>query len=717
MRKKACFIGAAECGQQHLFPYLQTQAIRICLPEEKTLFMQWCTSDSLPPIAIVEVVTFPFTPEIFTQETLVCHMMRSYKGLGDAKERSRIDAALRRCHGGKRWQMDHLFLEITPALEWLGLYLEYPNLDPPKIDYTPVEEDSYRLLEDRRLLANAAPFLSKKAMQECDLQQVAEPVTQLNSFAFPGFGTPVVAVAGLPTQEVIEQLLGKTPVGINPCTLLVIFDRFDQIRPLLSAPHLYAALITARLKLWHRSEWVERLQDCIGQNLRTSLLCCKDVWAETDDEHDQVLHILKSYQAKYLSIVEECRIKATEYYSSQEFLDRKNKIAKGEITPKVLIEQACHTVATKQFSRNAKKALENLGVQVYQHPNCGDDSIDYVIANIIEVSRFQPDLIIRPPNQFGTEEDQRQRAEWSSLPILTSLQDLDPHLLFPEYIKEHPLRSSDLIMLLQHQFVKTLKNLGVEERQILCEYIPCEKAQPESFLKAIYDVGMVKTLSHHTLLQDRLQELEIELPPHITTLEQLITDTVQKGPALDIYTIQELCGSREVASVFYIAYHEALCRFLMTGLANDGTRLALYGQGWEKVMPSFAKGHLHTRQKYMQQFLENKINVSINPWNEFHSRIFDGGSLGAFFLVYKVDPSVRLQALPESLLPDRHFVYFCSWRDLQQKVQYYLARPEKREEIGQNLAEVIQKEYTYEAMMSRVLIASQKAVDVGKTRI
>jgi predicted Fe-Mo cluster-binding NifX family protein len=550
-------------------------------------------------------------------------------------------------------------------------------------------------------------------VQKCDLRAAPQAPKVLEA-SFLGYGAPLILLDVLLPEEVMEKVLGATPVGINPCTVAILFEEFNTIRSLLAAPEYHQHLVSGRLKLWHRSEWTSCLETCFSKNLRSSLLSCKNVLGP-GEEVPEALDQLQGYQSRYIEIVEDYRKEATEYYQSEEYRQRQEKIAQGH-PPRILVEQGCHTVATKQFSRNAAKALRNLDCEVYQHPNCGPDSIDFVIANIIEVARFKPDLVIRPPNQFGTVEDIQQRKEWKNLPILTALQDLDPHLFFPKYLKMHPPRKCDLVLLLQHRFRKELEKEGLDPSQILCEYIPCELTSPAGKVEPLYDVGFVKTLSPVRTIKDRLLQDNVEPPAEVEALDRAIVESVAKGPPLDVYQLRDLATKPGVANVLYIAYHEELCTYFAEALYSGDVAPALYGQNWDRILPDCAKGHLHSRERYMAQFLENRINLSINPWNEFHSRIFDGGSIGAFFLVYRVDPSVRWQALPAELQAGEHFDYFSTKEELIEKCRYYQANPEERIRIGKNLQKVLLEHYTYEATMQRFLDALQAVCKKGESR-
>ena len=151
-------------------------------------------------------------------------------------------------------------------------------------------------------------------------------------------------------------------------------------------------------------------------------------------------------------------------------------------------------------------------------------------------------------------------------------------------------------------------------------------------------------------------------------------------------------------------YHQLFCFDFISSILNKGYKISLGGSNWschEEFRP-FAKGHYDNREAYFRSFMDVKINLSINPNTAYHARIFEGGWYGAFFLVYQPPEKSNLINFPEGLIAKKHLDFFHTKEELQEKCEYYLKRPDLREEMGANLQSFVRSEFSYEAFSKQL---------------
>ena len=112
---------------------------------------------------------------------------------------------------------------------------------------------------------------------------------------------------------------------------------------------------------------------------------------------------------------------------------------------------------------------------------------------------------------------------------------------------------------------------------------------------------------------------------------------------------------------------------------------------------------MESREEYQKGFLRCKINLSINPWAEYHPRVFEGGSLGAFMLVRRADPKIVQMPMPKDLVEGVHYAAFSTKEELIEKCHYYLAHPEERRAIGKALCQILKEQYSSQAWCQQTL--------------
>lgn len=667
--------------------------------------------------------------EVFSRElkntlaptTRLIHLRRSYQELPrpfEPEKCYRQDVGIRQLlHSWEHtFELDHFQIasRLAALADFIQCGLSRPDLEaflnklPTSSSVATCCLDSdLQFWEDRRLLLFYNHYLSPKARGKVKVQKESssEQVDEILS----GDHRVGIVVNARVLNEVAKRFLSPRHPGEMPSHLIVIFDRLEQIRHYLSDPYYAPYLASQRLKLWHESEWAESMHRTCNENIRSSIVGCDVVTYPPGQQAlgHEVEEQLGKIRSWYGQVVTAARNDAKEYFSSSAFEKRLEEISLGAM-PRVLVEQACHTVATKQFSRGIAKGLQQIGCEVYIHTPCGEDSLDYLFTDVIDMAHFQPDLVIRYPNGFGTGEDELQRQEMPRLPILLPLQDLEPHIFYPKYVKKSPLRSQDLLLIMQDRVKGDILEAGVKPEQLLSDFIPVDPLPDDICwdVEPCYDVGLVKTLHRCDTLQERAYP-DGTIPKEAGALdhaEAAMRSTIASLDLLDLEECQALGRDYPWRAHCLTAYHEWLCIHFVEAICEY--QLGLAGANWSlrPQLSTHAIGHLHDRKSYLEYFRKCRINLSINPWNEYHMRILDGGQMGAFFLVHEVPKGRRWCGLPEELMRGEHFDSFSSTEELKDKVQYYLQRPEERMRIGHNLQSVVRNRFSYERM-ARLIVS------------
>ena len=152
-------------------------------------------------------------------------------------------------------------------------------------------------------------------------------------------------------------------------------------------------------------------------------------------------------------------------------------------------------------------------------------------------------------------------------------------------------------------------------------------------------------------------------------------------------------------------YHEHLSLHFIEALKKKGFRLGLTGAHWQsqRGFEKYALGHAEDRADYQARFLESKINISMNPFAQYHPRIIEGGVCGAFFLVFQVPNQMSWCDIPKEMIPGKHFDYFSSKQELVEKCQYYLERPHLRREMAERLRTYVKERFSYKNLCNEFL--------------
>lgn len=591
-------------------------------------------------------------------------------------------------------------------------FLKVPSKKAPNIlNYTKVRSTlktyeglSILLKNIKHLSTIAQTSIFQTSQQEIEVPVFNDPIKEV-------FFPIIILIDVKPHHEFLEKFLLKQTSGGQPTSLLIIFSSFSVIKEIITDKKYHLCIVQGLLKLWHSSEWQERLSEEF-KNIRTSLLFCKSIIAYNNHPLRHKIKIsIEEGRTSYLKRTKQARENIYRYYQSDIFKERLHNIIRGK-PPKIYLERACSSIAIKRFSDNCAKHFKNMGCDVYIHEPCTGGSIDFFYASEIELDLFKPDFCIRSPN---VPKGYKHAHIEATIPSLYSMQDMGPHVSCREALEKHPLNKHDFIFLIVHYFYSQYLKAGADKEKLICDYLPGTKPSfhlKEYKTKEKYDIGYVKTMGSYLHMKDS--------PIFTTENEKYFADTLEKRILKKIqgneYTSLEECASWGKAQKQHQEildyYHQQHSLHFIKTLYKEDYNLALTGKNWDLIpnLQKYALGHAEDRSDYQIRFLDNKINLSINPWAQHHPRIFEGGICGAFFLVYYVPNNFSWCDISHLLKPGEHFDYFSTPEELVKKCRYYLRETKLRKQIGKNLQEVVKKHFSYDKLCKKILERFKKSL-------
>ncbi|MFT5319451.1 MAG: hypothetical protein ACI8RA_002727, partial [Chlamydiales bacterium] len=325
-----------------------------------------------------------------------------------------------------------------------------------------------------------------------------------------------------PTSSFVDKFL-YNPIAANPSCMLIILSEENDFKRLREQYKKKSYYKNHQLIIWNKSESLYLLESEL-ENLRTPIPFCKNIIsAEKDPHKDLVYELLKNHRKAQRIAAEEIKLSIRNYYRSNVFLSRLHSVFR-EHTPRVYVDRACSSAAVKRFSDAIASALEELGCIVFIHPMCEGSLNDYTFATNIEIAHFKPDLIIRSPNSI---DDTPAFSINPGPPTIYPLQDFFPHLHFLRHIKQHPLGIYDSCFCLLPGFAPQYMNAGLDEDQLMCDFIPCTPNKVEN-ITPIYDIGFAKTMSHAHHFSETVEIKTAEESQQAEMLNRRMQEVIQR---------------------------------------------------------------------------------------------------------------------------------------------------------------------------------------------
>lgn len=507
-----------------------------------------------------------------------------------------------------------------------------------------------------------------------------------------------------PAEEVLKDLLKDPSPGEELATVCILFSSFFVVEKILKNPFYTHFLQEGRLKLWQVLEWDNRFAE-ERKNLRTALYAnVKIIALEGCILERRIQKELKLAWFQFCKEEERSREALLKYYQGSAFRNRLREVLSGK-PPRIYVERACSSIAVKRYSDHCAKTFEELGCEVFLHKPCLDGSLDHLQAMHIEINFFRPDIVVRSPNIFL---EPKSISIAKGPPFLYSLQDIQPHVDYVKHLEKNSINERDFVFFILPQFYDQYIDFVSRKDQLICHLLPAEDLVVDCSQDSVepqYDIGFVKTMGRSRFLKDMVQTDSKEKRGLADEIYEDILYRVKNRDVPDIMEYMEKGKSLGWDQEMVHCFHQETCIHFIDVLYNSGYHLSLTGANWSHIqhLKKFARGHVEDRKKYQMRFLENKINLSMESWAQYHPRIFEGGACGAFFLVYRSPEKISLYDLPKILKEGEHFDSFSTPKELQHKCEFYLKNPEVRKRIGRNLQKAIRENFSYRKFCKELL--------------
>ena len=153
-------------------------------------------------------------------------------------------------------------------------------------------------------------------------------------------------------------------------------------------------------------------------------------------------------------------------------------------------------------------------------------------------------------------------------------------------------------------------------------------------------------------------------------------------------------------------------RFVLFLKRKLGERFVLRGKRWDTTYGLCAEPPFPTNDEYFQHFREVAINLNLvngNAETGLNMRHFEVTAAGGFLLCY------QQPELEDHFVVGKEVVVFYNERDLLDKIEYYLARPDERAEIAMAGQRRTLSEHLYshrlKAILARVAETNSKSAE------
>ncbi len=154
--------------------------------------------------------------------------------------------------------------------------------------------------------------------------------------------------------------------------------------------------------------------------------------------------------------------------------------------------------------------------------------------------------------------------------------------------------------------------------------------------------------------------------------------------------------------LLFVGNARGVYRKILKDLLPTKENLQVYGSGWEEwIEKKYIKGLHIDNDKLGRAYQDCKILLN-DHWEDMRdkgfiaNRIFDGLAAGAFIL------SDSVEGLEETL-PDCVATYDGSKKDLEEKIEYYLKTPEKREKMALKGQKTVLEEHTFSKRAKKLI--------------
>jgi len=544
-------------------------------------------------------------------------------------------------------------------------------------------------------------------------EKLEEHLSKRSAITFSGVGTGQEICYCLQNQ--VDLLYGMTR------THYIFEPEVEKIKLLLHLYDFSRYFSTQELIAFSGTQLVQR-RDAIFGTLRYPKLNLIIGSPEPLEEHIQVIESFMDDEV----IVR--RVK--EYYAGAAFRERLAKIAKGEIQPRILVDTCRWTTFLKHCARDFEKAFAQAGCETYYQIEENDVQTLHAALYWGELDRFKPDAMFsvshaRPTTPYLPRE----------LPYIAYIQDKCGPVLWEPTLDEH-ISGQDLFVCSLSEFQNYLVSKKVPGDQTFVMPVPTDDQvfyplDAEDALSGKYacDVSYIKhgnadaakdmtdwmrpkgflapsdaiSRSLSEFFQDLFRQFQ-ENPEHLWYEEDMQSYALETlSPTIP----QEIWPEVEqLVTTFSVqVYPTCRRRYYLAALADNDISLRLYGNGWEAdpQFGRFAAGSVERGPQLNGVYNFSRINLHLHPYSTMHQRLSECGLSGGFMLAADHAPEKDWESARTYFEEDKDVVFFRTAEELVDRCRHYLAHPEERRAIAENMYRRAVRERTCKAGAEMVL--------------
>ena len=522
------------------------------------------------------------------------------------------------------------------------------------------------------------------------------------------------AFGGIASGQEIRYCLKEQYQGIHGMRRIhYLFEKnAARIKALLHLEDFSAALRDQELIIFGGREQAERMRDVFG-SLRYPP---PHFTIESGEKLSEYVEEIKG-----MMVLADAVETARGYYQSEEFGRRQQRIAAGEVQPRVMIITCRWTTFLQHCAKDFEKAFGEAGCET--RFLIEDNDVQTLSGSLIwrEAASFRPDVVFQVSHA-------RASANYlpGELPFISYVQDKCGPILDLADLSDY-VTGQDLFVCMLQEFKRYLLSKRVKGVQTLVMPIPADEKMfyPISTGEAggeeyTADIGFV---NHGNIEPEKRFEqflannlgvvedkrLQAKLTAVFTNLyKQTCLEVDQccfENEMLD-YVLKQFEGeirekgfhslSKLVTNFYIMVYVLANRSGYLEALDKAGFDLALYGNGWaeHERLRHCSRGPVAREGELNLVYNFSRINLSINPALSMHQRLSECGLAGGFMMVLDHPEDKDWLPVREYFAEDKEIVLFKDRKEMLEKCRYYLAHEEERREIAHNMHERALRERT-----------------------
>ena len=399
------------------------------------------------------------------------------------------------------------------------------------------------------------------------------------------------------------------------------------------------------------------------------------------------------------------------YYKSDVFKERLNKIASGDIMPRVFISTCRWTTFLKYCATDFEKAFSALGCETRFLIEDNDIECLPAIRHNVDINEFRPDFVFmvshgRPSMPYIPNE----------LSVICYLQDRCGPLVLEEDLSMC-VSEYDIFICQASFFKEFLSSRNVDRSQYFVMPVPVDETQilplekmPADANKYIADISFVKHMAgsveavwnrylaaFYTRIPDLSQDIK-------ANLNQLLNDLFRRsklfGPQhlteseiyvafkdfFDRYSNRDLSHfASNLAIDFIVTVATTTWRYeFVKAVAAEGFDLALYGANWDTIdeVSRYARGPLHGKEQLCKGYNLAKINLNINNVATMHQRLLESAMAKSFIITAGIPSDKDWEPASNHFIPGKELVIAESPSHMVELCKYYLEHEDERNEIA-----------------------------------